>query len=1161
MPPILSLDIQLEELRRGNRLIEELGADDVERLVVHVLKKDFPEYDIEDCTGHGGPIDVVMRRLSTSPSSQWNGGPVKESTYIECKHYSRKLELDAVAKVFVVAVVDKPNELIIVSSSALGPQAERCAKYLFVQPLGQHTGPGSQARPPMREPSTVTGTVFRLLRLETLLGITPAPLVSPTRRRGKQKPSWTLVEETPFLAKPLIHDGGAIKLSPSGTYRVTINMRPPTELATCSGLLLRIKRANHPRRLFRIGVPVTDSDIEDIEFFIQAVTLTPTVADERHELAVIVEWRDGENQWRTAVPLFRYKLTRLLPALPDLRGTRSEALADDFVEDASKHIFVTHGEGGTGKTWLSNLAARKVQTAAGATCQILQVDDVTSVEMLRTVAWNLMMPALPMPSGDVDLVAFGEHWLDGAAKAQLAQDYRGAFRELFDGNGGSADAVDGGADSGSLALALAVLLIHSPTPQVLIFRDCHCASAGLTRVMKQLLLSLANLGWGRTRIILEYRDGAEASSSWRGFVEMDLPALAHAVVDAQLSAVGCNDIEQALIAITVDPHCGPLAHAVFEKTGGNPLLIHHLLLHFAEKGYIVPADDLATRMRVASFGDIDHELAYDIKLPDDVLPARIKYLIDALPNERREPALRYLTGAAFSGLQYEESLFSAAWANGTETPESIRHWLMDSEIIEQVFDEDRLQFIHDFMWLAMRTVLTRREDFRLYGESVLNSLPPDKVLAHVIAGGLLTSLGRPFEAFQRFDAGQELAKLQGLLLQQERCLTGARDVLETIPSEDAPLLQRRAAIGLALAGTLTQTGSQIRALDALMRVRRLLDSKRAPFLLPGPERSMLAAGVVRQRLILLVRMMRGEEFFDHFGECANHRLASEDVHLALTRYALMAMHCCQVEAAWRSLPYAIATCPPEGDSLSSLQSDIGRLYLQADPQTAKEHWERGLALAKERRQFSHSRLNLLVAALYLGGEVPGNKELDVLEEDLRTQGVANQLYRLWNCRGILAARDGRVSLASEYFQRALSQSQSTDQPYWQWKSHNNMAVCMAYQGKREDAESHLLTALSLTASLVAVSGRTPQEIVQPLMCVAVEHRLGVRTDILHKPAPPASCGLLPILLRNVSALRSAGGGISLTESVAGAADWRFPQVGQCLLWLDAGGIMLTFAIE
>jgi tetratricopeptide (TPR) repeat protein len=833
---------------------------------------------------------------------------------------------------------------------------------------------------------------------------------------------------------------------------------------------------------------------------------------------------------------------------------------NDFVEDASKHIFVTHGDGGTGKTWLSNLVARKLQMAKGAACQALLVDDVTSVEMLRTIAWNLMMPALPMPTGNVDLVAFGEQWLDGAARVQLAQDYRGAFRELFDING-SADSVEGGADIGSLALALSILLIYSPVPQVLIFRDCHRASVGLARVIKQLLLSLANLGWGQTRIILEYRDGTEASSCWRGFLESELPALADAVVDAQLSAVGCDDIEQALTAVTVDPHCGPLAIAIFEKTGGNPLLIHHLLLHFAEKGYVAPVDDHATKLRVVSFGDIDHELADDIGLPGDVLPVRIKYLIDALPEERREPVLQYLTGAAFSGLLYEESLFSAVFSNGIESLEPIRHWLMDSEIVELALDEDRPQFIHDFMRLAVRTVLTRRDDFRLHGESVLNILPSDKVLAQVIAGDLLTALGRPYEGFQRFDAGHELAKLQGLLLQNERCLTGARDALEAISIENTPLLERRAAIGLELASTLTQTGSQIRALDTLTRVRRLLESKRASFLLPGPERSMLAAGVIRQQLILLVRLMRGEEFFDHFGDCASYKLASEDVHLALTRYTLMAIHCSQVGAAWKAFPYMMATCPADGDWPSSLQSDMGRLYLQSDPLTALEHWEQGLLHAKGRRQVSHSRLNLLVAALYLGGEVPALHVLDALEDELRTQGVANQLYRLWNCRGILAAREGRVSLASEYFERALSRSQSTDQPYWQWKSHNNMAVCMAYHGKHQDAENHLLTALSLTASLTAASTRTTQEIVQPLMRVATEHQLGIRTDLLRKQTPPVSCGLLPILHRNLSILRSTDGGATLTETVASPEDWCFPAVDQCPLWLDAREKMLAFAIE
>jgi tetratricopeptide (TPR) repeat protein len=1156
---VLSL---LHQLRKRTISVNDLSPDEVEKLLVYVLRSESGQSCIvEDYTGKGGPIDVVVRCTHTTPAnSVQTAANFVTVTYIECKHYKRKLELDTVAKVFIVAIVDKPNQLIIVSSSDLGPQARRCADYLFATPRTR-----DETSTVLAAPRSVTSTNFCLRKIEDVFGIkSNQEEVSAAVRI--EKTEWTLTEETPFWTKTLGPDSTTIFFSQSNNYWVHIRPNRPAESTSLVDVYFEIIGSDKTKKRLKTELEHSPHSQDGwIKAEIPVGRLPPTESQITFKLGLILEWKSLGKRFTTRCPLFGYHLNRSLPDFEDLRQEQSELWIAEFLKNPSKRILLLHGEGGTGKTWFANLVASRFQKNHPAICQVVSIDETSSIGVLREIAWGLMMPNLPLPNGGVDIGSFIRAWMEPMVRTSQCETFYKVLVDLL--NPGTSLKQDGNASEGTdieqLAQILSILIAQVPIPSLIIFRDCHRASFALSQVLKHLFRNLSNRGWGKTRIILEFRDEIEATDNWRAFLESSVSQFCSVAIDRPLNSVTSEDVERVLTSFIVGEQAAPLAEAVFTKTGGNPLLIRHLLLYFRAKGFILPIDSTGTRFRIEGFGDIIHEIDTDIEQPRDVLPLRVGKMIGSLQAKTREHVLAYLIGASFTGQRFKEEIFRNGSSCSEEDWGQARQILLDTEVIEQSLHNESFQFVHEFMLLAVRSVVASHAYFRTYGAKLLNVLSPRDPTTCTIGGALLLSLRRPAEALKWFDIGQESAKSNGTLLLREHCLTGAYKALAMTHHVTLDVIRKRSAVSLELASTLTQTGSQIRALQTLMRVRKMLDGPQGRQNLSTTERNLINAAILQRRLTLLVRLMKGEEFFEEFARVKRDRIEGEYLHYALTRYILMASHCNQVGAALEAIPLAAGTYDPQmgRDVLSSLYSTIGRFYLQFSPHVAEEYWKRAHDLAKEPRESSHSKLNLRVLSLYLARDSWNSDEIQQLEQEILKQGVVNQLCRLWNYAGIMALAEDKLVQASDFFERALSHSQVSDQPFWQWKSHNNFAICLLKSGEEHRAKKHFEAALAMISSFARTSKLSDGIVLQPLHDLASHNKLLQRSNLLLECEAPTFSGLFPVVILNVHALTSLFDDELKLPDFNDSGSWPCSQLNKTRLLVNVNGTKLALAIE
>jgi tetratricopeptide (TPR) repeat protein len=1027
-----------------------------------------------------GPIDIVItvRRSPLSVGRRALAGLATQTAYIECKHYNRQLEFADAAKVFCVALKEPPNELVIVSSRDMSPQAWEYARHFFT--VDSNRG--------------VFGNVhFDHWSLAEVLGSAPAVAV-PEERPDTPARSWVLRASDAFTNKVVARSESldTVVLDRRSTY--TLEITP----GACTHTFVVSSVTDFGVELSLSGACTTSRRKASRRTLCTLSPDTLALLPERAALTLSVACRTSGQFTVSAGDVMLQGGGALID---DLRAEMTASWVARLVDPSGPNVLVVAGEGGIGKTHFCVSVCNALHQSRGYRCMTITVTPETGDSVFFRVLWSLVVPDFGESTEppDRDLLA--------VLLSRLLADDRRADAEIM-----ARMLVEGDlrkVDVEVITFLCARLLSQNPVPRALLISNAHHLAPHVLRAFELLFSALADQGWSSTRVFLEYRTGEE-SPRLREVLDR-LRSDSQHVAFLDLHPLEQRELATALVSRVPEEQRRDLAGAIYRKAGGNALFVMNVILWAVGEGFIVRRGG---RLTVHDWPGLERELE---KLPpqlDQFLDRRIK---GVLARAALHGVLPYLIAAAFAGFEIDEEQVRRTTALSSAECDAARLHLCTQGIITESLAGPVTTFSHEIMLLSARSAVSMHAEFGNIAAGIAESLDRDIFEDTLMGGRLSTALHQRRAAFAFYNRGYELARNASAFHRQCIALDGAHRVLASTHTEGDELTRNLVEITLALAEAELLGGSMVRADRALRHVLDL--AAREERVWPSPDEvRWWRCRALGYRIQLFVRLMKPSDALQSFAELLVTFKAPPGMPATLrapmTRILLtlaMASRPADARMVAEALLSAWDEMPP--DEQSSLCSDIGRIYLQADLETAAEWWHRGAALAKERRQHAHSLLNVFVVDLLRGAAVAPNRT-DELRKNAASLGVHNQVARIDLAAAVLAQQAGDDEHAGHLTNLALRLSRSTSQVFWEWKALNNLGVLAMKEERLDDATRLFETALALTSDLrnFADSGPLAPDALLP------RSALGAGPSDTLAPAPQRS-GMWHVLVHNLDATR------------------------------------------
>ena len=1060
-----------------------------------------------------GPIDIVItvRRRAPDVGSRPLPGFSTQTAYIECKHYNRPLEFADAAKVFCVAIREPPNVLMIVSSRDMGPQAWEYAQYFFTV----DDRPG------------IFGNIhFAHWRLAELLGSAAAEVLLPPPEETAAPPPrrWVLRVSDAFTNR--------IAASSDTVESVTFDARKAYALEITPGACTHdfvidvVRDGAVELRLRGACAPSTrKSRIKTV------CTIPPDSLGALPDGARIALSIDCKTSGQ-----FTVSLGKLAPhgggtLIDDLRSDTTAAWIARLADPAGPNVLVIGGEGGVGKTYLSLKLCTALYAQRDYCCLKITVTPDSSESIFFRVLWWLIVPEFGEAAEPPD-----RELLAASLERLLADDRRAdaevVARLLTDGELHAVDVE-------VLTFLCARLLSQNPRRRMLLLSNAHHLAPRVVRALELLFSAIADVGWGDTRLLLEYRTGYDNPRF--GELVDRLRSDTQRVAFADVRPLSETELAVALESRVSAEHRNNFAHAIYRKAGGNALFVTNVLLWAIDEGYVTRDNQ---RVRINDAPGFERELSRLPAVLDHFLDSRIG---SVLKRADGRTVLSYLTAAAFGGFEIDAAQVQRLTELQPSEIDAARIYLCAKEIVSESIAGPQPTFAHEIMMLSARSAVAKQRAFVEAASRILARLDSAVFDDTLLGGRLSSALGRDRAAFDFYNRGYELACNAVAFHQQCLALEGAREVLAPSHTGTTDLTRRYAEIELSLAEAELLGGSMVRADRALREVLDVAAREESAWPVCGETR-LWRCRALSQRIQLFVRLMKPREALQAFGELLSiFQYAPSAPHFlrsAMTRILLtLAMSSRPADARQVADALLASWNDMSSNEQSSLCSDIGRIYLQSNLDVAAEWWHRGVSLGTEARQMAHSRLNAFIVELLRGAPPPD----DVIRELRRRAtelGVDNQVARIDLTVAVLAERAGDDEQARHTTNLALRLSRSTSQVSWEWKALNNLGVLAMKQRRRDEAARLFEDALSMTAELRDFGTSGPLE----------AGVLGPFTSAAHSelPAPPQHSGLWHLLVHNA---RIANGGS------APPFDRVLPALANGPLRVDSDTGPLYFALE
>jgi hypothetical protein len=767
------------------------------------------------------------------------------------------------------------------------------------------------------------------------------------------------------------------------------------------------------------------------------------------------------------LPRFELEASRLI--LPDLRSDITDYWGNRLKESDGPRVLLLHGEGGIGKTYLCERIAASLNQSKRTRCAHISVDSATShLTFFRLILSIIFPPNINRDQGSV---------LEMEA-------IRSLLRSLNADSGLESDDASDSFAAGDLSrldlhahITLAAKLIATRNFPVAIFlSNCQYLTPDLILGLRAFLVALDQFGWNNCRVVCEYRDQAGVTNTHlQEFVEA---ILANRIGNAAVFEVLGMDMAAMLkTAKSLFPgvETRSVASSLMEKTAGNPFLLENLLQHYRDMKIIA-------RNELEGYRILDHSRfrAVESHVSESVqhlLAERLRHLDSVLADTTGEADFgsRVLGLAALMGPTVDEPVWQATGLESAAA-RKIQNTFESYGIVTRSLDDGSARFSHDLMRAACRERLSQVPSRDRTVEAALRCIDGGGPSDFELRGRLHAFLRNEQEAMHEFNRGYELAVHGDQdFWMQKRCLSG----ISQLYSQRRPLGDRDLLMYVEVLFNLGwaehNSGCSMHAASIYQQALDLVEQVELDSEIWTPAVVSERTSALSHALLGLTLQTLEIERIVGWARSAIHN-AQDPTRLGkiLNRLVRLCNLLGYIDAgvSTAKLASTLATASLDPEVLAVLCTDIGDLYLHAEPEASKVLRDRGLTEAKKRRQQLHNETCAAISDVYACSRWASEESVSRTLCDARAVGVRNVLARLSLYRGAKACAEGALGLSRLYFLEAGQIALLSGDLWLEALANNNLAVVSWIEGNedRVNAEVH-----RVVSTIERVARKAPPE--------------------------------------------------------------------------------------
>lgn len=1088
----------LEALQSGAISLDDLDSDAFEDLVVEIVRTTYGHFgeSASITRDRRYDVDIVIRESRSGPL---HAG--EELHFIEVKCYGKSLSLDTAAKAYCAALRYHPRTLTIACKSAMQPQPLDYGRALF--------GDGRVTRLFVLN----LRHALDLRALEPVLGESQSDVRPPLFRLH----SWQIWRNTTFTAKLIATSDSAppvLIAAGEATYElVVVTARPNWETNPEFYLLLEGGDRLSPEQVESFG------EVTRIGF-----SLAPEVLSRCPGPAELTAG-DGLRLTSETIRLPCFEVEAMQTILPDLRRDISDYWGGRLMEGDGPRVLLLHGEGGIGKTYLCERIAASLNKRFGTRCAHISVDSATSdLTFFRLIISVLFPPNIDRSQGSVfeqEAIRSLLHSLDATSDIES----EAAADALATGKIARVDL------SAQITLA-AKLLTSRSFPVAIFLSNCQHLTPELILGLRAFLVALDQFGWNNCRVVCEYRDqSGGANTHLREFVETILANRIGNAAIFEIVGIEPSTMLETAKALFPGAENRSVASALMKKTAGNPFLLENLLRHYRDTGVIARKESGAYAiLDHARFNAIESHVSESVQY---LLAERLRYLDSVLEAATGEADLgsRILGLAALMGPSVDARVWQAAGLEGVAA-RKIQDTFEAHGVLTRSLDDGSPGFSHELMRVACRERLSQISSGTRTVEAALRHIDGDEPPDFELRGRLHVFLHNEREAMNEFNRGYELAAHGDQdFSMQKRCLAG----ISHLYGQRRSLSDRDRLMYVEVLSNLgwaeRNSGSSLHAAGVYRQALGLIEQAESGSDIWSPAVTLERTAALTHALLglsLSTLEIRGA------GGWALSAIKSTQDMTRLGKILNRLIRLCNmlgyadagVSAAKLASKFSTASRDPE--VLAVLCTDIGDLYLHAEPEVSKALRDRGLTEANERRQQLHNEVCVAVSDVYARSKWAPEESISQTLSAARAVGVRNVVARLSLYRVAKACAEGAMGLGRLYFLEAAQVALLSGDLWLEALANNNLAVVSWREGDehRGNAEAgRVLAAVerivreapteNILLDLVGLA-QARAESLCPTPLQEDEHRRLLLPDQV-----PTCCGSLNVLIRNLETLGKA----------------------------------------
>ncbi len=690
-------------------------------------------------------------------------------------------------------------------------------------------------------------------------------------------------------------------------------------------------------------------------------------------------------------------------------------------------------------------------------------------------------------------------------------------------------------------ITLAAKLVATRGSSVAIFlSNCQHLTPELLLGLRAFLVALDQFGWNSCRVVCEYRDQSGAMNTHLSeFVDAVLANRIGNAAALQVEEVNATAVVKMAGALFPGSESRSVAASLMKKTAGNPFLLENLLQHYRDRGVIA-------RNETTGYSIVDHARfnALESQVSESVqhlLAQRLKYLDSVLKDSTGEIDLasRILGLAALMGAKVDERVWHAAGWEET-AGRNLQKTFESHAILTRSLDDGSARFSHDLMRAACRERLAQISTGEQMVGSALMRIDGNDPADFELRGTLHAFLRNEREAMGEFNRGYELAAHGNQdFSMQKRCLAGISELYNCRrPLDDHDRLMYVEVLS-NLAWAEHNSGSSTHAADIYLQALTVVEQAALDSEIWTPavtwERTaalthaLLGLSLPSLKLDQAVNWaryaIRNAQDFTRLGKILNRLVRLSN----LFGYS-------EAGAQTAQLASKLSGASRDPEVLAVLCTDVGDLYLQAEPETSKALRDLGLVEAKERRQQLHNETCAAISDVYACSRWASEDSILQTWSDARSVGVRNVSARLSLYRGAKACAEGTFDLARLYFLEAAQIALLSGDLWLETLANNNLAVVSWSEGDKDRARAEtnrVVGSVDRIARQIPPEGallslvdlaRTRGESLRPTFSPGVGNR-----PLPLLSSAPVCCGSLNVLLRNLEELGRLGDVDSVSE--------------------------------